>query len=138
MTIILQADFSNTPYENNTFDKIYAIEATCHAPEKIDPYSEAFRVIKPGGLYAIYEWVMTDKYNPKNAYHKKIKEEIMVRFKLLLFFLPHPPTLQIRTQSSFRPNTLVVLFSVLLFSIPISTRHDVVLPTNYILIQNKV
>ena len=34
------------PYEENTFDGVYAIEATCHAPDKEGVYSEIFRVLK--------------------------------------------------------------------------------------------
>lgn len=37
---------------DNTYDAIYAIEATCHAPSKVGIYSEIFRVLKPGALFA--------------------------------------------------------------------------------------
>ena len=79
VSFLFQVDFSNMPYQDNSFDKIYSIEATCHAANKIDPYKEAFRVLKPGGLYAIYEWIMTETYNPEHPHHMKIKEDIMVR-----------------------------------------------------------
>ncbi len=36
------------------------------------------RLLKPGGLFCIYEWLMTDKYNPHDEGHRKIKEGIMV------------------------------------------------------------
>jgi hypothetical protein len=41
-------------------------------------FAEVKRVVKPGGLFACYEWVMTDKYDPKNARHRAIKEGIEV------------------------------------------------------------
>lgn len=59
-------DFCNMSFADNTFDKAYAIEATCHAKEKLKCYSEIFRVIKPGGYFVGYEWCMTDKYDPNN------------------------------------------------------------------------
>ncbi len=69
----MKADFMNIPAEQNTYDAIYSIESTCHAPEKVGVYSEIFRVLKPGGYYGSYEWVMTDKYNPEDPHHVKIK-----------------------------------------------------------------
>lgn len=32
---MVQADFMNMPFADNTFDAIYAIEATCHAPDAV-------------------------------------------------------------------------------------------------------
>jgi len=81
-----QADYHNMPYSEGHFDKVYAIEATCHAQSLFKIYSEVFRVLKPGGMFALYEWIMTDVYNPSDPYHKKLKADILVsRF----VFPPH-------------------------------------------------
>ncbi|XP_074559949.1 cycloartenol-C-24-methyltransferase 1-like isoform X2 [Curcuma longa] len=64
------------PFSDDTFDAIYAIEATCHAPDTVGCYKEIYRVLKPGQCFAAYEWCMTDHYNPNNESHKKIKAEI--------------------------------------------------------------
>ena len=37
---------------DNSFDAVYAIEATVHAPELEGVYREIFRVLKPGGTFA--------------------------------------------------------------------------------------
>jgi len=73
---VVQGNFLKLPFEANTFDGAYAIEATCHAPKKEEAYGEAFRVLKPGAVYCIYEWCMTDKYDPDNAHHRLIKLKI--------------------------------------------------------------
>lgn len=52
---------------------MYAIEATCHAPTLEGVYSQIYRVLKPGGTFGVYEWVMTDKYNPKDPEHQAIR-----------------------------------------------------------------
>jgi 2-polyprenyl-3-methyl-5-hydroxy-6-metoxy-1,4-benzoquinol methylase len=44
----VQADFMKLPFTENSFDGVYAIEATCHAPRRQDVYGEIFRVLKPG------------------------------------------------------------------------------------------
>jgi len=31
----MQADFMKMPIPDNTFDAVYAIEATCHAPDAV-------------------------------------------------------------------------------------------------------
>jgi ubiquinone/menaquinone biosynthesis C-methylase UbiE len=32
---VIHGDFMNLPFENNSFDHVYAIESVCHAPDKV-------------------------------------------------------------------------------------------------------
>ena len=32
---IIQGDFMELPFEDNSFDHVYTIEAVCHAPDKV-------------------------------------------------------------------------------------------------------
>lgn len=72
LSSFIKGDFMKMDIPDNTFDAAYAIEATCHAPKLQGVYGEMFRVIKPGGRVALYEWCMTDKYDPTNPVHKRI------------------------------------------------------------------
>jgi len=73
----IQGDFMQMEkLESDSFDAAYAIEATCHAPNRATCYREIFRVLKPGAIFACYEWCVTDKYNPKNSDHCLIKKQI--------------------------------------------------------------
>lgn len=72
----VKADFMNMPFSDNHFDAVYAIEATCHAPDAVGCYKEIYRVLKPGQRFAAYEWCMTESFDPKNKEHQKIKAEI--------------------------------------------------------------
>ncbi|XP_077213801.1 cycloartenol-C-24-methyltransferase-like [Tasmannia lanceolata] len=72
----VKADFMKMPFSDSTFDAIYAIEATCHAPDALGCYKEIYRVLKPGQCFAAYEWCMTDSFDPENQSHQKIKAEI--------------------------------------------------------------
>ncbi|KAL6129737.1 hypothetical protein ACLB2K_073086 [Fragaria x ananassa] len=74
----VKADFMKIPFPENTFDAVYAIEATCHAPDAYGCYKEIYRVLKPGQCFAAYEWCMTDSFDPNNAEHQKIKAEIEI------------------------------------------------------------
>ena len=72
----MEPDFLNVPVEHASFDAVYAIEATCHAPTRQSIYGEIARIVKPGGLFAMYEWCMTPDYDPKNEQHRDVKHFI--------------------------------------------------------------
>ena len=72
----VQGDFMKQPFADSSFDAAYAIEATCHAPNRLGCYSEIYRVLKPGSIFACYEWCLTDKYDPENPEHVLIKKQI--------------------------------------------------------------
>lgn len=72
----VQGDFMKLPFPDNSFDGVYAIEATCHAPVRQGVYSEIMRVLKPGGVFACYEWCLTDKFVKGDAKHDWIKKKI--------------------------------------------------------------
>jgi len=65
-------------FEPNTFDAVYAIEATVHAPSFEGVYGEIKKVLKPGGIVGIYEWCMTDDWDPSIPEHKKIAHGIEI------------------------------------------------------------
>jgi sterol 24-C-methyltransferase len=72
----ITADFMSIPVPDSTFDAVYAIEATCHAPDKLKVFTEISRVIKNGAPFAGYEWCLTPKYDGSNPEHQAIKKGI--------------------------------------------------------------
>lgn len=60
-------------FPDNTFDAVYAIEATVHAPSLEGVYSQIHRVLKPGGVFGVYEWLMTDAYDNENPHHREVR-----------------------------------------------------------------
>ena len=68
--------------EANSCDAGYAIESTCHAPDKRGAFAEIFRVLKPGALFWGQEMCMTDKFDPDNSHHRTVKEELMLGIAL--------------------------------------------------------
>jgi len=73
----IEMDFTNLQaIESATFDKAMNIEAAVHAKDRLKVCKEVFRVLKPGGLFFNYEWVLTNKYNPKDSKQIDIKRGI--------------------------------------------------------------
>ncbi|OQO10610.1 Sterol 24-C-methyltransferase erg-4 [Cryoendolithus antarcticus] len=68
-----KGDFMQMGFPDASFDAVYAIEATVHAPSLEGIYSEIYRVLKPGGVFGVYEWLMTDAYDNDNPEHRNIR-----------------------------------------------------------------
>lgn len=68
-----KGDFMQMSFPENSFDAVYAIEATVHAPSLVGVYSQIFKVLKPGGVFGVYEWLMTDAYDNSNPHHRQIR-----------------------------------------------------------------
>ena len=69
----VKGDFMQMSSPENSFDAVYAIEATVHAPSLQGVYEQIYRVLKPGGVFGVYEWLMTDNYDNNNAKHRAIR-----------------------------------------------------------------
>lgn len=76
LTNVVRGNFLEMPFPDASFDAAYAIEATCHAPKLETVFSEVARVLKPGGLFLSYEWVSTERFDPRNEDHVRIMDEI--------------------------------------------------------------
>jgi len=74
----IKGDFMKLSEEfgENSFDAVYAIEATVHAPTWEGVYGEILKVLKPGGVFGVYEWCMTDRWDPSIPAHKTLAHEI--------------------------------------------------------------
>ena len=77
---VMVADFMDLPAGDATYDRVYAIGSTCHAPDRTRAFTELFRVLKPGGLLVADECVMTDRYDPDNEEHRRIKHDIQLGY----------------------------------------------------------
>lgn len=44
-------------------------------------YGEIYRVLRPGAVFACYEWCLTDKHDASNEKHRLIKKQIEVSEK---------------------------------------------------------
>lgn len=70
---VVLGDFMDLPMGDDSFDAVLAIDSICHAPERTQAYRELFRVLKPNGLFATNDLVMTDRFNLDDPEHQRIK-----------------------------------------------------------------
>jgi sterol 24-C-methyltransferase len=76
---LVQGDFQTlSHWPNQYFDRAYGIEATCHSPDRVTCFNEVNRVLKPGGLFCVLDWVVLRNYDKNNKDHVRIKEGIEV------------------------------------------------------------
>ena len=83
MTETLQCSFMDMgAIEARTFDAAYAIESTCHAPDKPEAFREIFRVLKPGALFWGQEMCLTGAFDPDNAHHRAVEKDLRLGIAL--------------------------------------------------------
>lgn len=66
----------------------------------LDVYSQIYRVLKPGQIFACYEWCTTPLYDKENAFHRQIKKKIEEGTAF---------SLTVRVHSDYLKNTLLVM-----------------------------
>jgi len=78
----IQGDFQklSEKFEPESFDAAYAIEATCHSPDRSVCFKQVAHCLKKGALFAAYDWVVLPEcgYDSNNPDHVRIKEGIEV------------------------------------------------------------
>jgi len=77
-----QGDFQKIPemFEKEEFDVAYAIEATCHSPDRVKTFTGVNGTLKKGGIFVGYEWIVLPErgFDKNNKDHLRIKEGIEV------------------------------------------------------------
>ena len=69
----LKCDFMQVDAPDASFDAAYSIEASCCAPDKAGVYGEVFRLLKPGGCFAAYEYCLTDRFDADDPAHGRLR-----------------------------------------------------------------
>ena len=57
----VHADASTLPFGAGSFTHVYSIEALFHVAEKRAAFGEAFRVLVPGGIFALQDFIIHDR-----------------------------------------------------------------------------
>lgn len=77
-----QGDFQKLAekFQPESFDAAYAIEATCHSPDRRVCFKAVNHCLKKGGFFVAYDWVVLPErgYDSNNPDHVRIKEGIEV------------------------------------------------------------
>ena len=71
------ADLSRFP--DNTFDVVYAMETIVHSTDKQTVFNEAYRVLKPGGIFVCYDYTLVNRFE---TYDSLVQKSIALTSKL--------------------------------------------------------
>ena len=52
------------PFANQTFDMVFSKDALLHVPDKDALFAQIFRVLKPGGVFAASNWMISHDSEP--------------------------------------------------------------------------
>jgi tocopherol O-methyltransferase len=66
---IMVRDWLANGLPDASFDRAYAIESSEHMPDKQRFFDEAFRVLRPGGVFGIYAWLSKTAPKPWEVRH---------------------------------------------------------------------
>lgn len=59
--------YMQLPFADNTFDGLYTMETLVHAPDYRQAMAEFYRVLKPGGRLALFEYTITPEADVADA-----------------------------------------------------------------------
>lgn len=109
----VEADACRLPFENNTFDRVLAVECIFHFPSREQFLAEAARVLKPGGYLAVSDFVPTMMFFGKTPIWMAIRPRIAKSYGALgdvplrgYKAMGRRAGLQLVAQRNIRKNTL--------------------------------
>jgi len=73
-------NFTNTKFDDESFDVVWAIESVCHATEKSDFLNEAYRILKKDGRLILADGFL--KRDPISEHERKINSDFCIGLQL--------------------------------------------------------
>jgi sterol 24-C-methyltransferase len=64
------------PFENQTFDALYNVQALTYAKDYDALFKEMYRVMKPGAKASFLDWFVYDKLDLSNPDHKRLMSQV--------------------------------------------------------------
>jgi ubiquinone/menaquinone biosynthesis C-methylase UbiE len=109
----VEADACALPFEDNSFDRVLAVECIFHFPSREKFLAEAARVLKPGGYLAVSDFVPTMMFFGKTPFWMAIRTRIAKSYGTLgnvplrsYRAMGKRAGLALETQRNIRRNTL--------------------------------
>ena len=65
------------PFQNNYFNAIYSVQSLTFCKNLDNLFKEVHRILKPGGIYSILEFLLLENFDENNKYHKKLIDSVL-------------------------------------------------------------
>lgn len=82
-------NFCDMPFEANSFDAAFAMDATCHAP-KVNQVPKSLAHLSTAGGYPVCAFDAED-FHPAHAHVIKFRSQLTLEAKLSVKATPHVP-----------------------------------------------
>lgn len=79
---ILNRDYRNTKFNDESFDGAIAVESFCHSGCSKDALKEAYRILKPGSKFVIADAFIKKSEDKMNWFSKKLNKGLCKTWKL--------------------------------------------------------
>jgi len=73
---MVQGNYHKMPFGDASFDKVFGVYTLKYSADLTTAFSEAARVLKPGGRLVSYEILTADKYDASNPEHERLVTNI--------------------------------------------------------------
>jgi len=64
------------PFQNETFDALYHVQALTYAEDLVELLKEMHRILKPGAKMSFLDWFQLDAYNASDPHHRHLLREV--------------------------------------------------------------
>jgi len=96
------------PFDDNSFDAVYVMQAICYVHDPIALMKEVRRVLKPGGVFSDLSIVMLENYDPHNQTQHRMMKNAQ-RVSVVTTFRPYAVYEEACTANGFTLTTSELL-----------------------------
>jgi cyclopropane fatty-acyl-phospholipid synthase-like methyltransferase len=81
------SDYSSSLLDTGSYDYVFGVESICHAIDKGKVYEEAFRLLRPGGVFAMMDY--TEEREPYSDEEKGLLEDFRIGWAIETYIQDH-------------------------------------------------
>jgi len=81
------SDYSSSLLDSGGYDYVFGVESICHAIDKDKVYEEAFRLLRPGGVFAMMDY--TEEREPATKSETELLDDFRIGWAIETYIQDH-------------------------------------------------